>query len=341
MVIGSVRVHCPVLCAPMAGVTDAVFRRLCREKGCELPAAEMISDMALTCGNRRTLNMLRIDDADHPLVVQLCGSDPGTMARAAGLAQERGADIVDINMGCPTPKIVGNGEGAALMRDPVRAATIVAAVAAAVDVPVTVKMRSGWEAAPVGAMPAAVDLARRVVEAGAAAVTVHGRTRDQFYHGRADWRVIAAVKQAVDVPVIGNGDVVDGPSARRMRAETGCDAVMVGRASLGNPWIFAEVCHFLRTGECLPRPSWEQRLDVALRHLELLAAEKGEDRGVREMRKHVAWYTKGMPAAAALRRRAFAERTVAGMRSLLLDYGRRFPFGGDGHEGVSPLHTRG
>lgn len=297
--IGNVVLENPVVAAPMAGITDKAYRILAKEAGCGLVYTEMVSDQALLYGNPKTCRLLDITGEVRPLSVQIFGSNPGYMACAAEIVESRGAGIIDINMGCPTPKIVKNGEGAALMREPGKAVRIVRAVVSRVKVPVTVKMRKGWDENNVNA----VELAKRVVDAGAAAVAVHGRTRSQFYSGRADWSIIRDVKQAVGVPVIGNGDIWNPADAGRMLAETGCDAVMIGRGALGNPWLFTRTVHYLQMGELLPEPEPAQRVAVALRHFELLIGFKGEAVAVREMRKHAAWYTRGMAGAARLRDR--------------------------------------
>ncbi|MFZ5626939.1 MAG: tRNA dihydrouridine synthase DusB [Bacillota bacterium] len=297
MKIGGVRLANRVFAAPMAGVTDRSFRQLAREMGCGLVYTEMISDLALLYSNKKTLEMVDIGDEPKPIAVQIFGSRPEEMARAAELVEEAGATIIDINMGCPAPKIVRNNEGAALMRDPELAGRIVEAVCSAVKVPVTVKMRKGWDENSVNVL----EVAKIVEAAGAKAVTIHGRTRSQMYSGEADWRIIAAVKTELKIPVIGNGDIWTPQDAARMLAETGCDAVMIGRGALGNPWIFRRTVHYLATGELLPEPTAAEKVQMAKRHLELLLAEKGEYIAVREMRKHAAWYVKGLREATRLR----------------------------------------
>lgn len=297
MKIGSIELENPVISAPMAGITDKAFRILAKEAGCGLVCTEMVSDQALLYGNVKTGAILNIIGEARPVSIQIFGSDPAYMAGAAEIVESCGASLIDINMGCPTPKIVRNGEGSALMKDPKKAAEIVKAVVDKVRVPVTVKMRKGWDEKSVNA----VELARAVVDAGASAITVHGRTRSQFYSGKADWGVIAAVKKAVKVPVIGNGDIWSPADAPAMMNETGCDAIMIGRAALGNPWIFSRTVKFLKCGELLPEPKAEEKVAMALRHLELLVQFKGERVAVWEMRKHAAWYTRGLRGSARLR----------------------------------------
>ncbi|MCX7780955.1 MAG: tRNA dihydrouridine synthase DusB [Negativicutes bacterium] len=299
MRIGSIELENPVILAPMAGVTDLPFRLLAREMGCGLVYSEMISDKGLIYQNCHTLDLLRIDERERPVTVQIFGSEPGPMAEAAKIVEQAGADIIDINMGCPTPKIVKNGEGAALMRNPRLAHAIMQKVVAAVNTPVTIKTRKGWDDNSVNA----VLLARLAEDAGIAAVAVHGRTREQFYSGKADWSIIREVKASVCIPVIGNGDIRTPQDAVNMLTATGCDGIMIGRGAQGNPWIFRQVSRYLATGQVVPAPGIAERLEVLLRHLDMLVELKGEYIGIREMRRHAAWYTKGLPHSAELRLR--------------------------------------
>jgi tRNA-dihydrouridine synthase B len=298
MRIGAIAVAEPVVAlAPMAGVTDLPFRLLAKEMGCSLLYSEMVSYQGLLHDNRHTHDMLRIDDRERPLAVQIFGAEPVGMAAAARIVERAGADIIDINMGCPTPKIVKNGEGSALMRKPELAAAIMAAVVDAVSVPVTVKIRKGWDEVSVNA----VEIAALAEQAGVAAIAVHGRTREQFYTGTADWDIIRRVKERVNIPVFGNGDVRTPQDAERLLAFSGCDAIMVGRAAQGNPWIFRQIRHYLASGEVLPPPGLAERLEVLARHLGMLIEHKGERIAVCEMRRHAAWYTRGLPRAAEIR----------------------------------------
>lgn len=299
MQIGSLKIKNPVILAPMAGVTDLPFRLLAKEMGCGLVYSEMVSDKGLIYKNSHTFNMLETDDRERPVSIQIFGSEPDSMAAAAQIVERSGADIIDINMGCPTPKIVKNGEGSALLRQPELAYEIMVSVVKAVSVPVTVKIRKGWSDNTVNA----VEMAKLAEKAGIAAIAVHGRTREQFYSGNADWKIIGEVKRSVSIPVIGNGDIRLPHDAARMLTETNCDGIMVGRGSQGNPWIFRQIVHYLETGEMLPSPSMEERLDVIMRHLEMLVEHKGEYVAIREMRRHAAWYTKGLPHSAELRNR--------------------------------------
>lgn len=297
MTIGNITLDNNIILAPMAGVSDLPFRLLCHEQGAGLVCMEMISAKAILYHNRNTESLLEIHPQEGPVSLQLFGSDPAIMADIAARIEDRPFQILDINMGCPVPKIVGNGEGSALMKNPLLAGQIIEAVVKAVGKPVTVKIRKGFDEEHVNA----VEMAHVAQESGAAAVAVHGRTREQFYSGRADWDIIRRVKQAVSIPVIGNGDVVDGKSALALLQQTGCDGIMIGRACQGNPWIFREVKNFLESGQICPRPTNREIVDTILRHARLQLQYKGEYIGIREMRKHVSWYSAGVPNSARFR----------------------------------------
>lgn len=297
MRLGNLELQNPVILAPMAGVTDLPFRLLSKEMGCDLVYSEMISDKGLVYKNCHTMDMLTIDERERPVSIQIFGSEPKPMAEAAKIVEQAGADIIDINMGCPTLKIVKNGEGSALMRQPALAYSIMESVVKAVKLPVTMKTRKGWDEKAVNA----IDMAKLAEAAGISAVAIHGRTREQFYSGAADWNIIRQVKQSVSIPVIGNGDIRSPQDAARMLTETGCDGVMIGRGAQGNPWIFRQIKHYFATGTILPAPDVHERIDVLLRHLDMLAAHKGEYIAIREMRSHAAWYTRGLPNSAELR----------------------------------------
>ena len=297
MTIGNITLDNNIILAPMAGVSDLPFRLLCHEQGAGLVCMEMISAKAILYHNRNTESLLEIHPQEGPVSLQLFGSDPAIMADIAARIEDRPFQILDINMGCPVPKIVGNGEGSALMKNPLLAGQIIEAVVKAVGKPVTVKIRKGFDEEHVNA----VEMAHVAQESGAAAVAVHGRTREQFYSGKADWDIIRQVKQAVSIPVIGNGDVVDGKSALALLQQTGCDGIMIGRACQGNPWIFREVKNFLESGQICPRPTNREIVDTILRHARLQLQYKGEYIGIREMRKHVSWYSAGVPNSARFR----------------------------------------
>lgn len=297
MNIGNVELENPYILAPMAGVTDLPFRLLCKEQGAGLLCMEMISAKALQYENRNTKALLAIHENEYPVSLQLFGSDPKIISEQAKRIEELPFQILDINMGCPVPKVVKNGEGSALMKDPRLVYEIVYETAKAIKKPVTAKIRKGFNDENVNA----VEIAKALEEAGAAAVAVHGRTREQYYAGKADWDIIRRVKEAISIPVIGNGDVTNAEKAVSMMKETGCDGVMIGRGAQGNPWIFSELSEYDRTGAMPPRPDVDEVRKMMLRHAKLQMEVKGEYIGIREMRKHTAWYTKGMKGASKLR----------------------------------------
>ena len=300
--------------APMAGITDAAFRTVCAEQGAAVTYTEMVSARALVYEDKKTASLLEMQPEHRPCGAQLFGNEPDIMAeaavRAAAICKP---EFLDINMGCPMPKIFNNGDGSALMKNPPLAGEIIRAVSRAVSVPVTVKFRMGWDSQHINA----VEFAKIAEFSGAAAITIHGRTREAFYSGKADWEIIRQVKEAVSIPVIGNGDIVDALSAKRMLETTGCDGLMIGRAAQGNPWIFREILHYLASGELLPPPTLEERVGVALSHLDLLVALKGEHRGIQEGRKHMSWYFRGLQGGARLRDRINKISSYCEMRGLI------------------------
>lgn len=301
MKIGNLELENRVFLAPMAGVTDMPFRVLCKEQGCGLVYTEMVSAKGMHYADEKSSQLTLLDEREKPGAVQIFGSDPEIMAEVAAKLNESDASIIDINMGCPAPKITKNGEGSALMKRPELVAKIVKAVVRATQKPVTVKIRTGWDDTSINA----VEIAQLAQENGASAVAVHGRTREQYYSGKADWDIISQVKQAVSIPVIGNGDVFGPREAKRLLEETGCDAIMIGRGAQGNPWIFNQINKYLEDGVIIPVPTPEQKIQTIIRHMNMLIEYKGERTGILEMRSHIAWYIKGLRDASYTKQKIF------------------------------------
>ena len=315
MKIGNLEITDKAALAPLAGVADRAFRELCRGYGAVYTICEMASAKGISLGDKKSSELLSITDTERPAGSQLFGNSPETMATAALKALEYSPDFIDINMGCPAPKVASSGGGALLMKDPVASAKIVKAVVEVSTVPVTVKMRSGWDADHINA----VELAKRCEDAGAAAITVHGRTKVQMYAPPVNTDIIRLVKEAVSIPVIGNGDVIDGPGAARMMEETGCDMVMVGRGALGRPWVFSQINAYLNHETILPEPPVSQKMLVMIKHIKTLCEYKGERIGIREARKHAAWYTKGLQGAANYRARIGLINSVEELEQIALE----------------------
>lgn len=313
LTIGNVTLENNVILAPMAGVTDLPYRLLCREQGCGLVCMEMVSAKAVLYKNRNTKELLEVQEAERPVSLQLFGSDPEILSKIAGQLEDGPYDIFDLNMGCPVPKVVRNGEGSALMKNPKLVEEILSSMVRTLKKPVTVKIRKGFDDTCVNA----VEIAKIAESCGVAAIAVHGRTREQYYSGKADWNIIRQVKEAVKIPVIGNGDVFSPQDAKRLVEETGCDGIMVARGAKGNPWIFKQIITYLDTGELLPRPEAAELKAMILRHGRMMMEFKGEMAGMHEMRKHVAWYTAGYPNSAALRNDINSVETLDGLAELI------------------------
>lgn len=313
MKLGSIITPNNVFLAPMAGITDYPFRMICKTFGAGMMTTEMVSAKGLLYENIKTSELLFVDTVEHPIGAQLFGSDPAILSEMAKRVEETSVDFIDINMGCPAPKITKNGEGSALLKQPERIGEIVYAVSRSIKKPLTIKIRKGYDAAHCNA----VEVAKIIEQAGASAIALHGRTREQFYSGEADWQIIKEVKKQISIPLIGNGDIYTPEDAKRMIEETGCDAVLIARGAMGNPWIFKRTVHYLETGELLPEPTFEERIPVILEHARRLVDYKGEFIGIREMRTHLSHYVRGVRGAVQFRKQLVQVETIADIETLL------------------------
>ncbi|MBE5949459.1 MAG: tRNA dihydrouridine synthase DusB [Lachnospiraceae bacterium] len=316
IIIGNLIIDNNLILAPMAGVTDLPFRLLCKEQGCGILYSEMVSAKALHYNNANTNELLRMEPQEAPMALQLFGSEPEIMAEAVEKLNDMPFAFFDVNMGCPVPKVVNNKEGSALMNNTRLAADIISAMVKVSKKPVTVKIRKGFKATDANAP----EFAKALEAAGAAAIAVHGRTREQYYSGQADWDIIRQVKESISIPVIGNGDIRSEQDAVRMLEETGCDGLMIGRAAQGNPWLFKRIKTYFETGKSLPKQTYAEVFDMILRHARLQVRYKGEYLGIREMRKHVGWYTEGLPYSAKLRNNVNQIETYAQLEEMFLEY---------------------
>lgn len=319
MKIDNLKLDNSVFLAPMAGVTDLSFRLICKEMNCGMVYTEMVSAKGLYYNDKKTENLLKIKPEEKPVALQIFGSEPEVMAKAAYILNDRENATLDINMGCPTPKIVKNGDGSALMKNPKLVGEVVKAVVKESIKPVTVKIRKGWDDNNINA----VEIAKIIEENGAKALAIHGRTREQFYSGKADWNIIRKVKEALTIPVIGNGDVFTVEDGINLLKETNCDGIMIGRGSQGNPWIFKRMAYYMESGELLPEPTIKEKVLMALEHMNLVVEHKGEYVGIREMRKHIAWYLKGLRNTASLRNSINKIDSKAGIEDILYNYLKR------------------